>query len=83
MNAVTATMWVLFKLATATATSAQIPTRPNSRIFLPQIISKLITPAMQIMMIAQLTSEIPNPPQPIFVRYAEILAIDATVTHPE
>ena len=72
-----------FQLAAAIAIKPQIPASANSRIFRDQIRPKLIAAAAIIIIRVQLISEIPKPSHLVFVNQAAILAISATVIHPE
>src|SRR6185437_11442696 len=72
-----------FQLATAIAINAQAPTKANSRMFLYQVINKLIIPATIIIISAQAISERPKRFHLIFVSHAAASATKATVIQPE
>ena len=69
-------------LEAAIATSAQIPTSPNSLKFLLRIIITFNNPATTIIIIVHITSERPKPSQLFLVNNAAIFAINATDIQP-
>src|SRR5579863_9993026 len=68
--------------ATATATSAQTPTSPASRMFRSQVSHRYAAPATTIIIMVPADGAIPHPVHPIFTSQTAILTTVAKTIQP-